>query len=71
MKEKNGLSALGAWIKTALEEAGMTQRDLAKMMKTDEGMISKIINGKIIPSGTTMNKILNIFDAHIEIVPNK
>ena len=71
MKDKNGLSALGAWMKEALRDAGMTQRELAKMMKTNEGMISKIINGKIIPSGTTMNKILNIFDAHIEIVPNK
>ena len=71
MKEKNGLSALGAWMKEALRDAGMTQRELAKMMKTNEGMISKIINGRIIPSGTTMNKILNIFDAHIEIVPNK
>ena len=70
MKEKNGMSSFGAWLKAALEDAGMTQYDLALIMKTDRGMISKIINGKRIPSGTTMMKILDIFDAHIEIVPN-
>ena len=70
MNEKNGMSSFGVWLKTALEEAHMTQRDLARMMQTDEGMISKFIYGKRIPSGTTMIKILNIFDSHIEIVPN-
>jgi transcriptional regulator with XRE-family HTH domain len=70
-RTENGMNCFGAWLKFALNEANMSQRELAKIMKTDEGYISKIIHGKLIPSGTTIMKLLDIFNAHIVIVQNE
>lgn len=65
------MQEFAVWLKNELEYCGMTQRDLAKILKMDEGHISRIINGKMIPSGSTIEKILKLFDCHIEIVENQ
>ncbi|MBR4394461.1 MAG: helix-turn-helix transcriptional regulator [Oscillospiraceae bacterium] len=61
----NGMNAFGEWMKSELQEANMSQKDLAKIMKTDAGFICKLVNGKLIPSGTTIIKLLDIFNAYI------
>jgi transcriptional regulator with XRE-family HTH domain len=59
------------WLKSAMEDAGMQQRELARLTGLGESYISKLLNGRIIPSGGTIMKILGLFNAHIEIVERR
>jgi len=65
-----GMGSFGAWLECTLEEAGLKQRDLAKMMHITESCVSKWIHGDRIPMPKQMAWILQHFDCHIEIVPN-
>lgn len=71
MSESNGMSAFGIWLKLALMECGMKQRDLAKIMNTSEACVSRWISGGRIPAKKQLAWILDYFNCHIEIVPNE
>ena len=66
-----GMSGFGIWLKTALMECGMKQRDLAKIMDTSEACVSRWISGGRIPAHKQLDWILDYFGCHIEIVPNE
>ena len=65
------LSSFGVWLKCSLAEHQMTQRDLATLIGTTETSISRYVHGDRMPRLAELNKILNIFECHIEILPNK
>ena len=65
-----GMGSFGAWLKCTLEEAGLKQRDLAKMMHITEACVSRWVHGNRIPAPKQMAWILQHFSCHIEIVPN-
>lgn len=71
MEENISMILFCEWLRTALAEAGMSQHALSEITGMTESMISKIINNKYVPSGTTILRILDVFDAHMEIVPNR
>lgn len=54
MKQKNNL---GTKIKQALFESGLTQQQLAKLIKTDQGLVSSWQSGKRIPTIKSLEKI--------------
>ncbi len=52
---------LGAWMKTK----GKTQAWLAKQMKTDQGHVSELVNGKVMPKMGTINKVDKITNGDV------
>ena len=56
MKQKNNL---GKKIKQALFDSGLTQQQLAKLIKTDQSLISSWQSGKRIPTIKSLEKIAN------------
>ena len=70
MTEKYDLGNFGAWLKQILRERQMTQRELADLIGTDEGGVSRYINGVRRPRWKAVERILNVLDYHIEILPN-
>lgn len=71
MEENISMILFSEWLRTALAEAGMSQHALGVITGMTDSMISKIINNRYVPSGTTILRILDVFDAHMEIVPNR
>ena len=72
MGEKSkGFSAFGIWLRTQLMERNMTQRDLAAIMETSEACVSRWVRGARNPARKQLNQILEIFNCHIEYVPNE
>lgn len=69
-EKSNGMSWFGVWLKTVLDDCGMKQRDLAKVMNTSEACVSRWIRGGRIPAWKQLNWMLDYFGYHIEIVPN-
>ena len=60
-----GMDSFGVWLKTALIENGMTQKDLAKILGIREANISRYIHGERKPNGIKMAKIMDYFGVHI------
>ena len=60
----------GTWMKKAMEDHDLQQRDLAYQLGISEQNISRYANGVIIPSLNTINRILRVFNCHLEIVPD-
>ncbi len=46
---------------------GLTQEDLAKMLKTKQESIARLENGGSLPSLSTMKKLAEALDAELEI----
>lgn len=65
------MSSFGIWLKCSLYERKMTQRDLAELIGTTEVSVSRYVHGDRMPRLEQLNKILDIFGCHIEILPNK
>ena len=61
----------GKQLKMILFDCGMKQKDLAKIMNTTEACVSRWINGKRLPKGKTLQKLLDIIECHLELVPNE
>ena len=60
-----GMSSFGVWLKTELDEAGMTQKELAKILGITEAAMSRYIHGGRSPRGTMLLKIMDYFGVHI------
>jgi transcriptional regulator with XRE-family HTH domain len=65
------LSSFGIWLKCTLIEHQMTQRDFADKFGVTEPSVSRWIHGDRTPRLDELEKILDMFDCHIEILPNK
>ena len=63
--------SFGTWLKGALKERKMSQRDLASLLETSEVSISRYIHGARMPRMEDVSKIMDIMGCHIEILPNK
>ena len=59
-----GTNQFGIWLKTALLESGMTQKDLAKIVGSTEASISRWVNGEIEPRASKMMKIMDLFGVY-------
>ena len=59
------------WLIVQLARRKMTQKDFAAYMGVTEVSISRWSTGKRLPTPTQMQRILDYFDSHIEIVRNK
>ncbi|MBP5442255.1 MAG: helix-turn-helix transcriptional regulator [Treponema sp.] len=70
-EKKNGMGFFGVWLKVALFESGMKQKDLAKIMNTSEACVSRWIHSNRVPANKQLTWILDYFNCHIEIVPNE
>lgn len=64
-------SKFGIWLKHALAENQMKQRDLAEELKVAEATISRWIHGDREPKAKQKEQILKLFGYHLEIVPNQ
>lgn len=60
--------AIGVCITKAREEKGLTQTDLAKLSKIDQGDISKLEKGQGNPTIAKITKLLDALDCDIDIV---
>ena len=60
----------GTWLKKAMADHDLQQRDLAYLLGISEQNISRYANGVIVPSLNTIIKILGVFNCHLEIVPD-
>ena len=67
MKE---MSSFGVWLKTALVENNIQQKDLANAIGVTETSLSRYIHGERFPLGVKAQKIMDFFNCHFEIVPN-
>lgn len=65
------LSALGIWLKKVLAENQMMQIDLAHTLGVTDVTVSRWVHGERKPRIEQLEKILDIFGYHIEILPNK
>lgn len=65
-----GMSSFGVWLKTALAEKGIQQKELADVIGVTETSISRYIHGERIPLGKKTQKIMDFFNCHFVIVPN-
>ena len=61
----NGMNSFGVWLKTALEECEIKQKDFAKIIGVSEVSVSRYINGDRKPSYDKLQKILDYFGCHI------
>ena len=52
------LSSFGVWLKASLAERGMTQRELAELLDTNEVSISRYVHGDRMPRLPELNRIL-------------
>ena len=59
------------WLIVQLARRKMTQKDFAAYMGVTEVSISRWSTGKRLPTPRQMQRILDYFDSHIEIVRNK
>ena len=59
------------WLIVQLARRKMTQKDFAAYMGVTEVSISRWATGKRLPTPRQMQRILDYFDSHIEIVRNK
>jgi transcriptional regulator with XRE-family HTH domain len=50
------------WLKAELEKKGLLQKELAGMMNVSEGIVSRYISGKDLPSPINLIKMAKIFD---------
>jgi len=58
--------AISAVIKARLE-SGLTQEELAKKLKTDQGNISRLESGRVNPTITFLSKVAAALDRKLEI----
>ena len=65
------LSAFGIWLKCTLVENKMKQVDLADKLEVSCVTVSRWISGNRNPKPEQLEKILDLFNCHIEILPNK
>lgn len=68
---EDGTNIFGDWLKEELKKQRMTQTELALQIESEGGFISRIVNGKLKPSWTTMQKILWAMHSKIMIVPEE
>jgi transcriptional regulator with XRE-family HTH domain len=61
----NGMRSFGVWLKTALEENHITQREFAKSIGITEAAVSRYINGDRTPGWKALNKIMDYFNVHM------
>ena len=59
------MNIFGVWLKTALQEREMKQKELAKIIGTTEASVSRYIHGDREPKGIKMQKIMDLFDVHM------
>ena len=64
------LGLFSTWLHEALIERKMQQRDLAFLLNTSEQNICRYAKGAVCPSLNMINRILKVFDCHLEIVPD-
>lgn len=48
-------------------EAGLTQTEMARLMRTDQSTIAKWENGRLYPSLTTLEKIAEVTGRTLEV----
>lgn len=60
-----GMRSFGVWLKTALEENRITQRELAKTIGITEAAVSRYINGDREPGWKALHKIMDYFNVHM------
>lgn len=65
------MDTFGKLVKKALAAKGMNQQTLSIRSGMDAQMISKIVNGRQMPSYSSMVKILNGLEMDIEFVDRK
>ena len=61
------MSEISTFIKCLMEEANMTQAELARMAGLSRSTLSKILRGKHDGTVETLNKILGVFDCYITV----
>ncbi len=71
MMNQNLNEIFGMWLKIELVKKNMKQRDLAKLVGITEQSMCRWIHGDRTPRADEMQKVLDYFNCHIEIVPNK
>jgi len=59
---------IGVRISLARTEQGLSQRELAKRARIDQGDVSRIENGEIATTVFTLGKILHVLDLNFEIL---
>lgn len=67
----NNFTTFRGWLKVMLYKHEMKQKELAAKLNTSEACVSRWIHGNRLPDNESMKKILELFDSHIQIVPNK
>ena len=63
-------NVFGEWLREELKKQHMTQNELALRIETNGAHISRIVNGKLYPSWTTMKKILEVLKCKIMFMHN-
>ena len=64
------LYRFGEWLKEALLENELNQRDLAKLLGCSEVTVSRYIHGDRMPRHEEIQKIMDLLGYHFEIVKN-
>ena len=60
--ERTVLEQFPIRLKSALKDAGMTQKDLAETAQVFDGNISRYVNGKRYPSAITLARIASVLN---------
>ena len=68
MSKVYSLHQFGEWLKEALLENELNQRDLAKLLGCSEVTVSRYIHGDRMPRYEEIQKIMDFLGYHIEIV---
>lgn len=63
-------NVFGEWLREELKKKYMTQNELALRIETNGAHISRIVNGKLYPSWTTIQKILGVMHSKIMFFPD-
>lgn len=71
MAKEYRLSAFGIWLRCALAEHQMMQVDLADKLGVTDVTVSRWVHGERTPRVDQLEQILDCFNCHIEILPNK
>ena len=66
MSELEFMRIIGKNIKYELEDAWMTQKELAEATGISRSTISKYINAEVMPSLVNINNIANVLDCSID-----